>query len=176
MPLALGSVGGVSGTLALRLSALHFTFQVSKPSVLPQDREELGQPGPRGALHVLRAGLRGQLQPQGPAVRQEVELVEESRLVPGGQVAVGERDRWESEYVASVDPASRSHSPASWARSPITHPTFLRPREGPPTCPPRDTELGGSVLRHTCWGGGRRPRGTQAPARPSSCPEGTTHS
>lgn len=79
--------GGVKLGQALRPAV---TFQVRKPSVLLQDGEELRQACPPRTLHVLCAGLWGQLHPERPAVRQEVQLVEEGRLVPGRQLAAGQ--------------------------------------------------------------------------------------
>lgn len=72
--------------------SLQVTFQISKPSVLPQDREEVGEASPLRPLQVLGAAVRGQLHPDGPPICHEVQLIEERRLVPGRQLAGGKRE------------------------------------------------------------------------------------
>lgn len=92
------------------------TFQISKPPKLLQDRKQLGE-----ALGVAQGGpvLGQQLHPQGASISQEVQLIEEGRLVPRGQVAVGSRKRLLSRGLGSrqasperqAQPVQRSKGP-----------------------------------------------------------------
>lgn len=63
--------------MELSITSLRVTFQISKPSILLQDREEVGEARPRWPLQVLSAAVWGQLHPDGAPIREEVQLIEE---------------------------------------------------------------------------------------------------
>ena len=63
------------------------TFEVSKTSVLPDDGGLSWQTSVLAAHATADICILWQLRPHGPSVRHEVQLVEQSRLIPGGKRA-----------------------------------------------------------------------------------------